>query len=107
MRLQMLRCGKCHSQDLVHSRTKSSWERWRKQITRKIPYRCRRCQWRGWRLDAGPLNSPDEIARATRVLTSDEPPNLTGTSLAREKTRHQFDLQVLDAPGPRGMNGQD
>ena len=37
-------CPKCHSTNLRRSPTRNWWERWRKEITGKRPYRCRTCQ---------------------------------------------------------------
>ena len=81
-------CPKCRSENLVRSRCKTRWERWRKQITGKRPYRCRTCGWRGWHRVGS-----SRLAAQSRVS---DPPNLKGTMLAREDPRLQFDLKKLD-----------
>src|SRR3954452_24633860 len=92
----MVHCPKCKSPELVRSRTRNRWETWRKEITHKRPYRCRKCDWRGWRVDGGPDFSVAEIAEATAALAPD-PPNLKGTMLARETVKQKLDLTRLDA----------
>ena len=87
----MGRCPKCRSEDVRRSRTRSRWERWRKEITGKRPYRCRRCNWRGWL-----LIDPSEIDRATRRSMAPDPPNLKGTLLARSSKAPRVDLKDLD-----------
>ena len=96
----MRHCPRCKSEDIHRSRTKSMWERWRKEITAKRVYRCRACGWRGWGADDGPRL--DEVARqrAGRALAA-EPPNLKGTALARhDHGPLDIDLEALDALGP-------
>ena len=87
----MAHCPKCHSKNLRRSRTRSRWERWRKEITSKRPYRCRACQWRGWL----PIALDIEETMASRPTAAD-PPNLRGTLLARSDPRHTFDVKELD-----------
>jgi hypothetical protein len=88
---RVAQCPKCHSKSLRLSRTRSRWERWRKEITSKRPYRCRACQWRGW------LSVSIDIEQTmdTPPMVAD-PPNLRGTLLARSETRHKLDLKDLD-----------
>ena len=83
-------CPKCRSENLVRSRCKTRWERWRKQITGKRLYRCRACGWRGWHLNIGAMLAGSHQSRVF------DPPNLKGTMLAREDSRLQFDLKTLD-----------
>lgn len=87
----MAHCPKCHSKSLRRSRTRNRWERWRKEITSKRPYRCRECQWRGWlsvSIDIDePMTSPSAVV---------DPPNLRGTLLARSDGREKLDLKDLD-----------
>jgi hypothetical protein len=85
-------CPKCHSKNLRRSRTRSRWERWRKEITSKRPYRCRACQWRGWL----PITLDIEEPMINRPSAAD-PPNLRGTMLARSDDRQKLDLKALDA----------
>ena len=88
----MFHCPKCHSENVRRSRTRSRWERWRKEITSKRPYRCRACNWRGW-LRAGIIPDSD---RSGRRRTPSEAPNLRGTRLARTEKRPTIDLKKLD-----------
>lgn len=90
----MSHCPKCNSRDLRRSQTRSRWERWRKEITGKRPYRCRVCQWRGWRR----LGIGDDEATPLRSKAPD-PPNLRGTLLARSEPRAVVDLKDLDRFG--------
>ena len=92
----MEKCPRCDSGRIRHSRAKSLWERLRKEVTRKRPYRCPDCDWRGWRVDAGPTFTPEERRAAARALAP-EPPNLKGTPLARDEARQmEMDLEALD-----------
>lgn len=89
----MAHCPKCKSHDIRRSPTRSRWERWRKEITRKRPYRCRACQWRGWL----PIGLGDgEQARAQSRSTVPDPPNLHGTVLARQDAPLRMDFKELD-----------
>ena len=94
----MLQCPKCKSAEIHHSRTKSKWETWRKEITGKRPFRCGICGWRGWRPDVGP-RFPDEARKLAERAMAPEPPNLTNTVLAAEPRRwDEVDLHALDLP---------
>jgi DNA-directed RNA polymerase subunit RPC12/RpoP len=100
----MEKCPRCGSENVRRSRARSLWERWRKEITRKRPYRCPDCDWRGWRVDAGPTFTLDERI-AARKAVSPEPPNLKGTALAREEAlRVDIDLDALDRAGDEGAD---
>ena len=88
----MFQCPKCNSTNVRRSRTRSRWERWRKEITSKRPYRCRACNWRGW-LRPGIIPDSDQ---ASRRRAPTEPPNLRGTLLARTEKRPTIDLKKLD-----------
>ncbi|HEY5619806.1 MAG TPA: hypothetical protein VIK60_17830 [Vicinamibacterales bacterium] len=83
-------CPKCHSTNLRRSPTRSRWERWRKEITGKRPYRCRACHWRGWKSIGIAGGDPASHAVAP------DPPNLKGTALARTDPRVELDLKALD-----------
>jgi len=86
-------CPKCHSTNLRRSRTRNRWERWRKEVTGKRPYRCRACQWRGWK-NTGLV---EEAVRSSEGRPdAPEPPNLKGTLLARPDPRLRLDLKELD-----------
>ncbi|MBI4888122.1 MAG: hypothetical protein HY824_13590 [Acidobacteria bacterium] len=88
----MAHCPKCHSQDLRRSRTRNRWERWRRDITGKRPYRCRACEWRGWL----PIGSADNEQPSARLRRGGDPPNLRGTLLARPDASLDLDLKELD-----------
>jgi predicted RNA-binding Zn-ribbon protein involved in translation (DUF1610 family) len=93
----MHQCPSCGSERIHRSRTRSIWERSRKVLTSKRPYRCRACGWRGWGLDPGPQYGDTELALAGRALAPD-PPNLKGTALARGDLRPpDIDPAAFDA----------
>lgn len=89
----MSHCPKCKSENLRRSRTRSRWERWRKEITGRRPYRCRACNWRGW-LPIGVADTVEAREQARRKAA--DPPNLRGTALARTDPRLTFDVKQLD-----------
>ena len=96
----MERCPKCKAGAVRLSRTKSSWEKWRKALTGKRPFRCRLCAWRGWGLDHGPQFGEAERLAAERAVAPD-PPNLAGTVLAAEPKRTlEVNLKALDVLDP-------
>ena len=84
-------CPKCHSASLRRSATRSRWERWRKEITGKRPYRCRACRWRGWKRIG--IVEEDVVPSHGRAS---EAPNLKGTALARLDPRTDLDIKELD-----------
>ncbi|OFW16265.1 MAG: hypothetical protein A3H29_15860 [Acidobacteria bacterium RIFCSPLOWO2_02_FULL_67_21] len=89
----MSQCPKCNSHNLRRSRTRSRWERWRKEITGRRPYRCRACDWRGWL----PISVGDAIeAREAARRKAADPPNLQGTAFARNLQRLTLDVKQLD-----------
>lgn len=88
----MSHCPKCNSNDIRRSRTRNRWERLRKSITDKRPFRCRKCQWRGWL----PMTLADMEQALGRRHTAPDPPNLRGTVLARSNPRHTLDIKTLD-----------
>lgn len=89
----MSHCPKCKSDHIRRSRTRGRWERWRKEITGKRPYRCRACSWRGWL----PVRVGDAIeAREQARRSAADPPNLRGTVFARTDPRLTFDVKQLD-----------
>lgn len=98
----MTHCPKCKSSSIRKSPTRNRWERWRKEITSKRPYRCKACQWRGWM----PIGLGEDIDQAagqsrsnkpTGTVAAPDPPNLRGTLLARPNPRLQFDVKTLDS----------
>lgn len=88
----MAHCPDCKSKNLRRSRSRNRWERWRKAITDKRPYRCQSCQWRGWL----PLSLADIEQALVNRPTATDPPNLRGTMLARPDPRYDLDLKALD-----------
>jgi hypothetical protein len=63
-------CPSCKSESVFRSRTRSGWERWRRQVTLKAPFRCQSCGRRFWRQDQGPSFSREEIDAANRAMAS-------------------------------------
>ena len=95
---RMHQCPKCGSVRVHYSRTKTTWEKLRRRVTGKRPYRCGDCRVRTWTIDSGPHYSADAMDAATRALAP-EPPNLANTALARDERRPQtVDLRKLDLP---------
>jgi uncharacterized protein with PIN domain len=62
-------CPRCNGK-VHHSRPRSWLERLRRRVTRRVPYRCHTCNWRGWRKDVKPR--PQELRRTDRALTDAE-----------------------------------
>ncbi len=90
----MSHCPNCNSDSIRRSRTRNRWERWRKEITGMRPYRCRECNWRGWR----PIGVGDTLdAKAQARRDAADPPNLRGTALVRSDPHVRFDVKQLDA----------
>lgn len=87
----MAQCPKCHSENVHRSRTRSRWERWRRDVTGKRPHRCHACNWRGW--FRGELGLTDRLV----FRGAPEAPNFRGTLLARTDPRLHVDLKKLDA----------
>jgi hypothetical protein len=93
----MTHCPKCKSPSIHRSRSRSTWERWRKEITGKRTFRCQACGWRGWGVDDAPTFSEMERAAAERAIAP-EPPNLAATPLARQDVQHlEVDFAALDS----------
>ena len=87
----MDKCPACGSTRVYPSRHRSTAERLHQVFTEKRPYRCRRCNWRGWL-----IIDPSEVDRAARRSTVPDPPNLKGTLLARADAQRSMDLKDLD-----------
>jgi len=86
----MRQCPHCNSNRVHRSRSRTRWERWRKQITGKAAYRCVDCDWRGW--------APDTGSSTVIGIVADpfpEPPNLQDSPLARTE-RGDIRLEELD-----------
>jgi transposase-like protein len=95
----MLQCPQCGSASAVHrSAARTWWERWRKLLTQKRPYRCHACGWRGWDIDFGPRFSHDEMTQAARAVMGDTS-SATDLSLdAPNDRRGEIQLDALDFP---------
>jgi hypothetical protein len=93
----MLQCPKCRSTQIHRSRSRSTWEVWRKQLTSKRPYRCDACSWRGWGEDTG-LHFDDEQREVAEGAIAPEPPDLKSTVLAEEMHRaEELDFAAIDS----------
>lgn len=77
-------CPKCNSKRVHRSRTRSAFERFRRDLTGKVPFRCEDCGWRGWAADTGPVSGHG------------------GTPPFREQ-EHDLDLRTLDSEVPRNQ----
>ena len=58
-------CPACGSHRVFRSRTRTAFERYRRQLTSKRPYRCHACNWRGW--------GPDNLLVAAAGDVTDAP----------------------------------
>ncbi|HNV01946.1 MAG TPA: hypothetical protein PLE61_07535 [Vicinamibacterales bacterium] len=70
-------CPACGSRRVYRSRTRSVFERIRRQVTTKRPFRCHNCNWRGWVAEAARLVTPRQPAKA-----SPPPPDLSAVDSA-------------------------
>lgn len=80
------KCPACGSSRIYPSRLRSLFERLRRAMTEKQPYRCHACNHRGWYaidvpIARGPDKRPDEL-RTTKARTP-----VTGEDLDRLDTR--------------------
>jgi hypothetical protein len=71
---------------LSRSHVRNGWERLRKRVTRRRPYRCHNCEWRGWAIDQ------NDDATENDPLPSVEHAN---------GRRADFDLKQIDARDQR------
>ncbi len=58
-------CPVCGVHDLHHSRLRTFGEKLRSNFTRKVPFRCHACGWRGWRED---VSAPVESIRGNQTV---------------------------------------
>lgn len=92
----MLQCPKCRSTEIHRSRSRSTWEVWRKQLTTKRPYRCDSCSWRGWGDDTGDRFDEEQREVAEGAIAPD-PPDLKATVFAEELPRaEELDFAAID-----------
>jgi predicted RNA-binding Zn-ribbon protein involved in translation (DUF1610 family) len=80
----MQQCPKCKSSAIHRSHSRGRWERLRKQVTNRRPYRCSKCGWRGWGVDSG-----STLNLADTLLTAVDPalPTVQHQTLDREEQR--------------------
>ncbi|HVC34200.1 MAG TPA: hypothetical protein VNL16_11880 [Chloroflexota bacterium] len=100
----MLNCPKCGSTKVYRSKTRSAWERWRREITAKSPFRCHRCAWRGWKPDSGPFFTREEVEAATRALAKSPVDPGTLEMGSPEPTRDRRD-EPMTEPFDAGVQG--
>jgi hypothetical protein len=62
----VLNCPKCGSPRIHRSRSRTFWERFRKNFTRDRLHRCHGCGWRGWGPVTSESSQPKEQAAASR-----------------------------------------
>jgi predicted RNA-binding Zn-ribbon protein involved in translation (DUF1610 family) len=98
----MDKCPACGSHRVFRSKTRSAFERFRRQLTLKHPYRCHGCGWRGWAAESlhaaagpsevvGPPVPPPDLAAIDMALGS-----------AREEPREKTEDEGL-APEPQAV----
>jgi predicted RNA-binding Zn-ribbon protein involved in translation (DUF1610 family) len=76
-----LSCPECGQESLHHSRPRSLAERIRLLLTRRVPWQCHDCGWRGWRRDL--------------TLT---PATSTPREVPRDLTEHELERLDRDKP---------
>ena len=54
-------CPSCGSRRVFRSKTRTAFERFRRQFTMKRPYRCHACNWRGWAPDGRQAVAPGDV----------------------------------------------
>jgi len=72
-------CPSCGSHRVFRSKTRTAFERFRRQFTMKRPYRCHNCNWRGWAPDGMHTVAPGDVLDAPAP-----PPDLTAIDSALE-----------------------
>jgi len=70
-------CPACGSHRVFKSKTRTAFERYRRQFTTKRPYRCHTCNWRGWAPGGAPAVAPGDGLDAAAT-----PPDLTAMDSA-------------------------
>ena len=73
-------CPACGSKRVFRSKTRSVFERFRRQFTIKRPYRCHGCAWRGWAADGAQAVSPEDVIDAATP-----PPDLSAIDTALDE----------------------
>ena len=72
-------CPACGSNRVFRSKTRTAFERFRRQLTTKRPYRCHACNWRGWAPDGTQAVAPGDV-----LDTPSAPPDLASIDSALE-----------------------
>jgi predicted RNA-binding Zn-ribbon protein involved in translation (DUF1610 family) len=72
-------CPACGSNRVFRSKTRTAFERFRRQFTLKRPYRCHACNWRGWAADGTQAVAPSDVLDAEAA-----PPDLGAIDSALE-----------------------
>jgi predicted RNA-binding Zn-ribbon protein involved in translation (DUF1610 family) len=73
-------CPSCGSPRVFRSKTRTAFERFRRQFTMKRPYRCHNCDWRGWAPDGTQAVAPADVIDAPAA-----PPDLAAIDSALEQ----------------------
>jgi hypothetical protein len=71
---------------VFRSKTRTAFERFRRQFTMKRPYRCHACNWRGWAPDGLQAVAPADVIGAPAA-----PPNLAAIDSALEQKAKDAD----------------
>lgn len=66
----MPKCPSCQSETVYRSRTRPGWERWRREVTLKVPFRCHDCGRRFWRPDRATSFSREAFEAANRAIAA-------------------------------------
>ena len=93
----MHQCPKCQSGAIHRSRSRNTFDVWRKQITGQCFYRCHTCGWRGLGPDPGPRFTAGATESANRAVAPD-PVDLTEVLFdeSRPKRRPRLNLKAID-----------
>jgi len=86
-------CPACGSHRVFRSRTRTRFERLRRELTSKRPYRCHACGWRGWAPEGLLVAADGEVADVPPA-----PPDLHAIDSALSKARGE---SVAPEPGRR------
>ena len=70
-------CPSCGSNRVFRSKTRTAFERFRRQFTMKRPYRCHACNWRGWAPDGMQAVAPQDV-----LDSAGPPPDLSAIDAA-------------------------
>jgi hypothetical protein len=77
-------CPVCGSHRVFRSRTRTRFERLRRELTSKRPYRCHACNWRGWAPDGLLVAAGGEVADVPPV-----PPDLGAIDSALSRAKEE------------------